>query len=69
MKKKEINLLKIQTIQKELKEANKLLDEYFRKEALVKREEKLKKYTLSERSAYWAGRMDANNENALAKGF
>ncbi len=67
MKKKDIDLLKIQIIQKELKEANKLLDEYFRKEALVKREEKLKKYSLAERSAYWSGRMDANNERALVK--
>jgi len=60
----ELDLEKIAAISKELKEANKLLDEFFRKQALMNREKKLQNFTSSEKSAYWAGLLDARNESA-----
>ena len=64
-----ISLAKIQEIQEELKKANKVLDEYFRKEALRRREEKLKVYSNAEQRAYWAGKLDERNEINAMKGF
>ncbi|MEK9159176.1 MAG: hypothetical protein AAB383_00450 [Patescibacteria group bacterium] len=62
MKKKEIDLQKIQQTKEELKEVNKLLDDYFKKEMKRKREEKLKDFSPAERSAYTSGFLDGTIE-------
>lgn len=59
---KELKLERILQIKKELREANKLLDNYFKKEMKRKREEKLKRFTKEERSAYASGLLDGTIE-------
>jgi hypothetical protein len=62
MKKKEIDLKKLQQTKNELREATKVLDEYFKKEMKRKREEKVKRFSSAERSAYYSGFLDGTIE-------